>query len=1834
MTNRKKPSCWLTILILSGLGISVAPNQVLPRTSEVSKALSPLLSSYEVIRLEPGEIERQVRTTGELRLRFDGEDFYFNLEPHDLRAPNYRAEATGPGGVRRRLPTRPVHTFKGVLAGREDTRGRFNLTDGGVEGVIYAPGGWYYVEPLRNYLPGATAGELVVYRHADLKPGEGFQCDVSLPERLQRGVARVAAQTEVVPRINYVADVATEADYEYVQAAGGAEEANREIEGILNVVEEVYQSELLVQLRISFQHAWEVEEDPYSATTRNSLLDQLYYHWKEHFEAEQDFDLVHLWTGQQPPGVAGKASGNVCERGQTDWVTAFSSRSNFLSKKYITPAHEIGHNFSASHPNRQLPPVLACTNTIMPAGPPAAGGDDRLTFCQFSREEIAAHLAVYNSCLDTQPITLQPPSGLSAKVASAFRIHLSWQDNSANETGFMVERRRKGSGVWVQIGTVAADTEAFTSEGLFSEATYFHRVQAFNDSELSAYSNEASATTRSDPAIGAGWRIDTIAGRTDNDGDKGPAIRARLAFAEAVAVDGSGALYIADRDNHRIRRVDAAGTITTVAGTGEGGYSGDGGPAVAARLNGPTGIAVDSSGNLYISDRENHRIRRVDGAGRITTVAGTGEQGYSHSENGGPAVAARLTYPTEVAVDGGGSLYIADTGNLRVRRVDAGGIITTVAGNGGRGFGGGGGPAVRESLNHPAGVAVDGSGNLYIAESSEHMIHRVDASGTITTVAGTGEPGFGGDGGPAVEAQLGGPVSVAVDSTGALYIADTLNRRIRRVDPGGTITTVAGIGEIGYSGDGGLAVNAQLRYPTGVAVDNTGTLYIADSENHRIRRVDVSGTISTIAGIGESGYSGDGGPATGAWLYHPRGVAVNRSGALYIADSGNHRIRRVDVSGTITTVAGNGMRGVPRVIGFNEDGRPAVEVALISPAGVAVDGSGALYIADRGDFRIRRVDAAGTITTVAKAGAPKGVALDGAGILYIADSGYNRIRRVDVSGRITTIAGCRESGFGGDGGPAVAAQLNHPGGVAVDGAGNLYIADTRNHRIRRVDTSGTITTVAGIGEGSDSGGAGPAAEAVLHWPQGVAVDGSGNVYIADTWNHRIRRVDLSGVFTTIAGTGQGGFGGDGGPAVKAQLNYPTGVAVDEAGNVYVADSGNHRIRVLTRLPPPPGAPTRLKATAASPFRIDLSWRDNSDEEEGFRVQRRVEGSSEWIDIGSTAANVTAYSDTGLESATSYHYRVRAYKDIVNSDFSNEAVATTPRVMPPTLMRFMPTSGPVGSRVTLVGTHFYGATAVAFNGAPAARFEVVSGTRIEAVVPREAPSGPIRVVAPGGAVTSAESFTVTESGIGSRLFVPIVLRSRGRTPGSFFTSELTLTNRGTTTAAIHYTYTAAFGGGSGTAVEALGPGRQRVIPDAIAYLTDLGVPIGRGSAGGTLAVDFSNLSSPSDAAVTVRVATPVKEGRAGLAYLGLTPDGLLTGPAFITGLRQNNQDRSNLAVQNAGVSGNGNITLRVTVYSGNPKAPGSLVLPDRFLEPGGFHQYNGILKEAGFDNGYVKVERVAGTAPFYAYGVINDQANSDGSFVFPVSESSVAGSMGQVLPVVVEVGPFTSELTVTNFSEEAKAVTFSMVADAIETEDHRVAFTLPLRPGQQYIIPNAIEEARQRFGINLPRGLAVPLFASAVEGDLSGVVMGARTGSQADPEDVSRGRYSVFYTAVPQGVGFTDSAWIYGLQQNAENRSNLALVNSGEVDDSPGIFSLEIYNGETGRRVRTITRTVPAQRWHQLDSILLNHGRGARQGYVRILKTSGNNPFLAYGVINDGGARGERSDDGAYVPARE
>ena len=351
---------------------------------------------------------------------------------------------------------------------------------------------------------------------------------------------------------------------------------------------------------------------------------------------------------------------------------------------------------------------------------------------------------------------------------------------------------------------------------------------------------------------------------------------------------------------------DAYEVDTAAVGTGTRGFSGDGGPATDAQLNGPFGVALDNEGNLYIVDRDDQRIRKVDSSGTITAVAGTGTRGFSG--DGGPATNAQLSGPRDVALDGAGNLYIADRDNHRIRKVDTAGTITTVAGTGTRGFSGDGGPATSARLSRPSGVALDAAGNLYIVDRDNHRIRKVYASGIITTVAGTGDEGFSGDGGPATSARLNRPWAIALDGAGNLYITDLRNIRIRKVDTSGTITTVAGTGEEGFSGDGGPATSAQLFGPRGVALDGAGNLYIADTGNIRIRKVDTAGTITTVAGTGVFGFSGDGGPATSAQLNGDRGIALDGAGNLYIAEFVNRRIRKMDTSGTITTVAGTGER--------------------------------------------------------------------------------------------------------------------------------------------------------------------------------------------------------------------------------------------------------------------------------------------------------------------------------------------------------------------------------------------------------------------------------------------------------------------------------------------------------------------------------------------------------------------------------------------------------------------------------------------------------------------------------------------------------------------------------------------------------------------------------------------------------------------------------------------------------------------------------------------------------------------------------------------------------------
>jgi uncharacterized protein YjiK len=724
-------------------------------------------------------------------------------------------------------------------------------------------------------------------------------------------------------------------------------------------------------------------------------------------------------------------------------------------------------------------------------------------------------------------------------------------------------------------------------------------------------------------------------------------------------------------------QVQAVPVISTIAGSDTCGFSGDGGPSNNAMLclsisTMGSGIAVDRQGNIYVADQINNRIRKIDkSTGIISTVAGNGSIGFSG--DGGLAINAELIAPEGVAVDNAGNIYIADTYNYRIREVIASsGIITTVAGNGIEGDTGDGGNATNAAIRRPAGVAVDSSGNIYIV-CGTMGVRMVDAAtGLISTVTNT-----------TIDAD-----SVAVDSSGLLYIASSYNyNTVYKVDPSsGSIVTVAGNGAVGYNGDGILATNAELYSPYGLAVDSTGNVLIADKDSNRIREVNAAnGLITTVAGsgpVGSGSFAGDGSLATAAKLNFPTGVAIDNTGNIYIADHQNNRIRKVSTNTTLPTTslratstsqvvlvqlqvasaissisvpkAQNGAQefAVGMVTGCTMDGvtvNPASTVCTVPVTfapqypglrtGALTVNNGATFVGTVGLNGMgtgpQVAFTPGTITTVAGNGTygssgngepatsatmsyPGGVAVDSAHNLYFADIYNNVVRRVAAgTGIITTVAG---GGYGGDGGPATSAELSMPGGVSVDSAGNLYIADWGNWIIRKVDAStgiistvtklsfpglaaflipnsptvdnagnlyiadqynniilkvaagtGTITTVAGNGTRGYSGDGGPATGAALNYPSGPAVDSAGNLYFADSSQNGpfsgyssdniIRKVAAdTGIITTVAGNGTNGYSGDGGPATSAELYGAAEVALDSAGNLYIADAGNGVIR--------------------------------------------------------------------------------------------------------------------------------------------------------------------------------------------------------------------------------------------------------------------------------------------------------------------------------------------------------------------------------------------------------------------------------------------------------------------------------------------------------------------------------------------------------------------------------------------------------------------------------------------------------------------------------------------------
>ena len=665
---------------------------------------------------------------------------------------------------------------------------------------------------------------------------------------------------------------------------------------------------------------------------------------------------------------------------------------------------------------------------------------------------------------------------------------------------------------------------------------------------------------------GQSLSFNTLAGDAGASSSDGPGGSARFVNPWGVAVDAGGNLYVADTDNHTIRKIAPGGVVTTLAG--KAGVSGSiDGTGTNALFYQPQGVAVDGSTNLYVADTGNYTIRKITPTGVVTTLAGLAG---SFGTNNASGSSARFYEPEGIAVNASGSLiYVADTWNHLIRQVTSAGAVTTLAGSpNNAGTNNGTGTAAR--FNQPQGIAVDGAGNLYVGDTGNQTIRKITAAGAVTTLAGS-PTNYGSANGTGGSATFWDTQGVALDSATNIYVADSFNNTIRKITPGGAVTTLAGTAGTSGSLDGAGGA-ASFWQPTSVAVDPSGNIFVADSANGTIREI-VGTTVSTFAGAASTG-SNDG-TGGGARFSGPSGAAIDSAGDSYIADTGNGTIRMATPAGVVTTLAGSAGN-------FGTNDGTGGSARFYGPQGIAANAAGSLvYVADTASHTIRKVTSGGAVTTLAGAGGtngisdgsgrnglfnyPQGVAVDISGNLYVADTWNHTIRKVSPAGAVTTLAGFPGSygdlDSGGLGQGTNIARFYCPSGVAVDTSGNVYVADTRNHSVRMVTPAGVVTTIAGM-SGTWGSADGTNGGARFYLPESISVDAAGNLYVLDSGNHTLRQITPSGtnwIVTTIGGTA-GVSGSTDGVGRNARFFYPGGIAVNAGGIFSIADWGNNTIR--------------------------------------------------------------------------------------------------------------------------------------------------------------------------------------------------------------------------------------------------------------------------------------------------------------------------------------------------------------------------------------------------------------------------------------------------------------------------------------------------------------------------------------------------------------------------------------------------------------------------------------------------------------------------------------------------
>ncbi len=612
----------------------------------------------------------------------------------------------------------------------------------------------------------------------------------------------------------------------------------------------------------------------------------------------------------------------------------------------------------------------------------------------------------------------------------------------------------------------------------------------------------------------SGGQIQLIAGDLGAAGGvDGPIAVARFTALAGVAVDGRGNVYVSD--GHAVRKISTDGVVTTVAGLASEWGDADGAGATA-RFNSPQGLATDAAGNVYVADRDNQAIRKITPAGMVTTLAGSS---VSMGADDGIGTRARFFRPTGVAVDGAGNVFVADTRNYTVRKISAAGVVSTLAGRAEE-EGSTNGPAAAARFASPQGIAVDAAGNVYVTDFDSHVIRKISTSGIVTTFAGSS---MGSADGSGAAAQFAYPSGLAIDKDGNLYVGDSHSLTIRKITPRGAVTTVAGLADHGGTEDGAGAT-ARFNSVHAVAVDHEGNVYATDyayiqsagatryvkpGPSATVRRIDATGVVSTIAGQRSELDPSPDGVGAAARFESPSGIVADRDGTMYVTDATASTVRKITAAGEVTTFAGKtGVTG-------------------------HIDGV-------RSDARFDQ---------------PMGIALDGAGTMYLTDPVVGVIRKITADGVVSTFAGSAGAKGNVDG-QGAAARFSSPTGIALDDRGNLYVTDGWVDTVRKITSAGEVTTLAGKAgvRGSTDG---PADLARFVVPAGIAVDRAGNVYVCDYGNRTIRKITPGGDVSTLAGrAGRQGSADGIGPA--AEFSGPLAIAVDEAGNLYVSDANTIR----------------------------------------------------------------------------------------------------------------------------------------------------------------------------------------------------------------------------------------------------------------------------------------------------------------------------------------------------------------------------------------------------------------------------------------------------------------------------------------------------------------------------------------------------------------------------------------------------------------------------------------------------------------------------------------------------